>query len=124
MKQLTRRMLCGIPFLAASALLLSCASAPPPEGMATSAATIRAAQEVGAADVPRAALHIQLAREQAEHARVLVEKGGRDERVEADFLLMRAQADANLALALAREDTERAEAEQALANVRSIHTGK
>jgi hypothetical protein len=92
--------------------------------MANSAATIRAAQEVGGADVPRAALHIQLAREQAEQARLLVEEGGDDERNRADFLLMRAQADANLALALAREDDERKQAEQALANVRSIHPKK
>ena len=117
-------MLCGITLFAAAGLQPSCASAPPNEGMAKSAETIRAAQEVGGADVPRAALHIQLAREQAEHARALLEEGDKDDRVAADYLLMRAQADANLALALAREDEERKQAEQALANVRSIHPNK
>lgn len=113
--------LCGIVFLAASAVQSSCATAAPTESRATS---IRAAQEVGAADAPRAALHVQLAREQAERARLLVEKGGNDEHGEADFLLMRARADANLALALARGDAERTEAEQAIANIRSIHVNK
>jgi len=52
------------------ALFLGCASAPP---LRTEASTsgIRAAEEIGAAKVPQASLHLQLAKEELEHARGL-----------------------------------------------------
>ncbi len=89
--------------------------------METSAATIRAAQEVGASEVPQAALHVQLAREQAEQAKGLLEQG---ERERAESLFARAQADADLALALAREDVDKVAAQQALDNVRTLQARK
>jgi hypothetical protein len=120
MKHSTLRRL-GSASLTTVALLVSCATAPPPEHMETSAATIRAAQEVGASEVPQAALHVQLAREQAEHAKGLLAEG---ERAEAESLFARAQADADLALALAREDVDKVAAQQALDEVRTLQARK
>src|SRR5690606_25732344 len=97
-------MLGDTALAAVAALVLGCASAPvPTEQMESSAATIRAAQEVGAADVPSAALHLQLAQEQMDFASNLIESGGDDELRDAQLVLMRAKSDADLALALARE---------------------
>jgi len=51
------------------ALIAGCASTPvPAEKMASSQAAIRASEEAGAKQVPSAALHMQLAREQMEQA--------------------------------------------------------
>jgi len=69
----------------------------------TSAAAIRSAEEVGAAQVPRAALHVQMAKEATIKAQRLA-KSGRNK--EARSLLLRAEADAELALLLAREQAE------------------
>jgi hypothetical protein len=88
--------------------------APPPVtsvGAENSAGAIRAAEEVGAAHSPQAALYLQLAKEQFEHARKLTSP---DDLPAATRLLQRAEADADLALALARENTDKVEAQAAL----------
>jgi outer membrane murein-binding lipoprotein Lpp len=121
MRHSTLRLLSNASLTTALALLASCATTPPPERMETSAATIRAAQEVGASGVPQAALHVQLAREQAEQAKGLLEKG---EREQAESLFARAQADADLALALAREDVDKIAAQQAVDEVRTLQARK
>ncbi len=74
------------------------------------AAAIRSAEEVGADRVPQAALRLQLAKEQLEHARTMTSD---EQRPEAARMLMRSQADAELALALARSSLARAEANKA-----------
>jgi hypothetical protein len=79
-------------------------ASPNPE---SSSAAIRAAEEVGATHDATAALHLQLAKEQFEHASKLSAK---KDKPRADRLLMRAEADAELALALARSEAEKAEA--------------
>lgn len=71
----------------------------PAERLQANAASIRAAEELGAEGVPSARLHLQLAKDQTEAALRLAEEG--DPR--APIVLARAQADAELALALARE---------------------
>ena len=82
---------------------LGCASAPPPtEQLASAEASMRAARELGAQAVPRAQLHLRLAQEQVTQARKLAEDG---ENERAASLLDRARADAELALALSREET-------------------
>lgn len=73
-------------------------------------ASIRAAEEVGAPKVPAAKLHLQLAQEQTTHAKELLAK---NETEQAGYVLMRAQADADLALAMARESIARGEAQSA-----------
>jgi hypothetical protein len=105
--------------LAALALSVACSSnpKPPTEQLAATTASERAATEVGATEVPQAALHLQLAKEQTEHAQLLIKKG---ENTRAQSMLERAQADAELALAMARAEQERAAAQGALDKVHEL----
>jgi hypothetical protein len=93
----------------ATAIVAGCASTPLRAEKTTSG--IRAAEEVGAAEVPRAALHLQLAKEEYGDAKKLAASGDKEQ---ASSLLLRAEADAELAIALSREDTEKSEAQAAL----------
>jgi outer membrane murein-binding lipoprotein Lpp len=120
MKNSILRALGGASLTTTLVLFGGCATTSSPESMETSAATIRAAQEVGSSSVPQAALHVQLAREQSERAKELLKAGGSDERAQAELLFARAQADADLALALAREDVDRDAAKQAVNDVRTL----
>ena len=99
----------------ATAITAGCASAP----LRTEASTsgIRAAEEVGAAKIPQASLHLQLAKEELELAKGLAAKG---EKKEAASMLLRAEADAELAVALSHEDAEKSEARAAVERVRQL----
>jgi outer membrane murein-binding lipoprotein Lpp len=101
--------------VAATGLVAGCANAP----LRTEASTsgIRAAEEAGAAKVPQASLHLQLAKEELESAKKLAAKG---EKEQADSMLMRAEADAELAVALSHEDAEKSEAMAAIERVRQL----
>jgi hypothetical protein len=92
-----------------------CSSAP----LRTEASTsgIRAAEEVGATNVPKASLYLKLAKEELELAQALAKKG---EREQAASMLLRSEADSQLAIALSREDAERTEAQAAEARVRQL----
>jgi hypothetical protein len=90
----------------------------PSLGAEDSAGAIRAAEEVGAARSPQAALHLQLAKEQFEHARKLTSA---EDRPMSTRLLLRARADADLALALTRENTQKVEAQAALEKVKTLN---
>lgn len=80
---------------------LACGGAPQPtDRLAGAQAAVRAAKEVGADKVPQAQLHTKLAEEQVVHANKLMEEG---ENERAEMVLRRATADAELAVALARE---------------------
>jgi hypothetical protein len=103
------------------ALGSACGSYPPPtERMTTSEAAIRAADEMGAGQVPRAALHLKLAQEQTESARKLIEDGYNER---AELTLKRAQADGELALAIAKEHTTVERAQQARAKLDELRAG-
>lgn len=91
------------------------ATAPPGEARTETVAAIRAANEMGAASQPRAAYHLELAEEQLERAEELIERGRMDR---AAGLLARAEADAELAIALTREAAMEAEAEQTRERIR------
>jgi hypothetical protein len=67
--------------------------------------------------VPPAALHLQLAKEQEEQAKKLLSKG---DKKRAEVMLIRSQADAEVALAMAREAPARAEAQRALDRVKQL----
>ena len=96
-----------------------CAASVAPTGsMENSLSTIRAAQEVGAAKVPRAKLHLQLAEEQATYAKKLIAE---DEKERASFVTMRSEADGQLALALARQSVSNAAAKDAAAKLAEIN---
>ena len=97
---------------AALALCAGCGSSypAPTARMADSESAVRAAQEVGGQSEPQAALHLKLAQEQIDQAKQLMNDGDNQR---ADFVLMRADADAELAVSLAREATARQQAKQA-----------
>ena len=86
-------------------------------GSESSAAAIRAAEEVGAGDVPRAALLLQLAKEEAEKAKALNAAG---EPEQAASLMLRSEADANLAVTVARAEHARAKAVAAAERLRQL----
>ena len=82
-----------------------------------STSAIRGAEEVGASKTPNAALHLQLAKEELNRAKELDTKG---QKAESVSMLSRAEADAELALALSHEQTEKTEATQAMERVRKL----
>lgn len=83
----------------------------------SSTSAIRAAEAVGANEVPRASLHLQLAKEELDRAQNLSEKGKKDE---AASQLLRAEADAELAVVLSKEKAGQLEATQAMERVRQL----
>ena len=89
----------------------ACGGSPAPvRSLADTRAAIRSAEEVGAHQVPRAALHLKLAQDQLAAAEQEIAQGDGDE---ARPILARARADAELAIAYAREEGARREALEA-----------
>jgi hypothetical protein len=84
---------------------------PPTQRMADAQAAERSAKELGADEEPVAKLSLKLAQEQIALAETAMTDG--DNR-RADALLIRAKADAELALAQAREKKARAETQKAV----------
>jgi outer membrane murein-binding lipoprotein Lpp len=99
----------------ATTIVAGCTSTP----LRTEASTsgIRAAEEAGAAKVPQASLHLQLAKEELAQAKELAAKGKKEE---AASMLLRAEADAELAVVLSHEDAEKTEANAAVARIRQL----
>jgi len=88
------------------------ASYPPPtQQMADVQSADRSAIELGAQKNPRAQLHLKLAEEQLALAKTAVED---DDNEAAGSLLSRAKADAELAIALTREDSAKMQAHKAV----------
>jgi hypothetical protein len=86
---------------ALTSLIAACSSAlPPTQRMADAEAAERSARELGANSEPAAQLSLKLATEQIGQAKLALADG--DNR-KADSLLIRAKADAELAIAQARE---------------------
>ncbi len=69
--------------------------------------------------VPQAALALQLSKENLERAQELYEDGDEDE---ARSMLKRAEADAELAVALAKEDDEKTMANAAMDEIRKVQS--
>ena len=99
--------------------LAGCARHVPEEQLTNAKASVLAAEQLDAEKVPSAALHVQLAREQISEARMLL-KEGQERR--ASLRLQRASADAELAVALAKEEPVRADAERALQEVKTLQS--
>jgi hypothetical protein len=79
----------------------------PRNQLTASEAAVRAAEVAGAQNSPQSALHLKRAREQVEIGRNLIQEG---ENERAEWVLKRAQSDADLALAVASEETRRKQA--------------
>jgi hypothetical protein len=102
----------------ALAVVAGCgATVVPTKQVSETQASIRAAQELGAERTPRAAVHLKMARDQAAQAQTLIAAG---ETGEAWYLLRRAEADADLAIALTRETDMRRKAMQAKAQIQEL----
>lgn len=84
---------------------------PPTQRMADAESAERSARELGADSDPAARLQVKLANEQIAQAKVLVSSG---DNKRADFVLLRARADAELAVALAREQNANVDAQKAV----------
>jgi hypothetical protein len=98
--------------------IAGCASGPVfNQSSETSKSAIRAAEEVGAGKLPGAALYLQLAKEELEGARVLAEKGDKEQ---AASMLTRAAADAELAITLSHEQSEKLASAKAMERVRQL----
>jgi len=108
----------SLPLLSIGFLLAAgCAAGVSNEKIAATDSSIRAAEELGAPKVPQASLHLQLAKEENQHAQKLMANG---DTKHAEGQLLRAQADAELALALAREAPIQVEAQQEADKARSL----
>ena len=99
--------------LAASSVALGCAGTfpAPTQRLADAESAERSAAELGAASQPRAQLHLQLAHEQIARASAAM-KDGDNQR--ADGLLIGASSDAELAIALTRDQSAKTEAQKAV----------
>ncbi len=101
-----------------TAAMAGCASGPTfSQSSQASKSAIRAAGEVGAGELPSAALYLQLAKEELERARVLTADGDKEQ---AASLLTRAEADAELAITLSHVQSEKMESARALERVRQL----
>ena len=102
-----------IPILTASLIALGCGGTypVPTQGLADAQSAERSATELGAANQPKAQLHLQLAQEQINKATAAMKEG---DNARADALLMRARSDAELAIALTRDQGAKTEASKAV----------
>jgi len=108
----------GLHAAAIAASLAACGGAPKPEArMASSEGAIRGAQEAGAGTVPQATLYLTLAQEEREKALQLVKD---DDNHRAAMMLARSEADAELAVALARAAHATHDAQEETEQVRDL----
>ena len=99
-------------------MLVACASTPPPTHRVASAQeSVSAARQAGANDSALASLYLQSAQEQIGFAKGLMKKGDMER---AELVLLRADADADLARSLAHEQATRSKAEQAVSMLTAV----
>jgi len=99
-------------------MLLDCGGAPPPtDQLAASQAAIRAADELGAKENPKAALHLKLAQEQLAKAKTLMAD---DDNEAANLLLLRAEVDAELARSLSKKTRGLEAADEAADDIKKL----
>jgi phosphotransacetylase len=112
----TRRFL---PLLSACIALTAACGGPqtPTTQLGQTSAAIRAAEAVGAEDTPQAALYLKMAHDHLERAKRLVRE---DNSRAARYALAQGEADADLALALAREERLRADATAVLNKLKRL----
>jgi hypothetical protein len=102
-----------IPVLAASFVAVGCAASfpTPTQSLADAQSAERSANELGAAAQPKAQLHLQLAHEQIAQASNAIANGDNER---ANGLLLRARSDAELAIALTRDQGAKTDAQKAV----------
>ncbi len=102
-----------ISILVASGVVSGCAGTlpVPTQQLADTESAERSAVELGAATQPNAQLHLQLAQEQLAQAKTSMRDGDNER---ANLLLLRARSDAELAIALTREQAAKTGAQGAV----------
>lgn len=93
------------------------ASAPPSHQLTKSQAAIRGAEVAGAEDTPKAKLHLKMAKDHLANAEQLIAE---EEYDDAALVLRRAEADADLAIALSKEAEARGRAEDLQRKVQEL----
>lgn len=109
-----RSMACAV-MVGFVTIVTGCATTPLQTEKSTSG--IRAAEEVGADKVPQASMHLLLAKEELDAAKAMSTK---EQRPQAISMLARSEVDAELAVILSREDTQKAEANAAVDRARKF----
>jgi hypothetical protein len=105
-----------------ASFFIGCGGAPVPYSETAEAqSSVAAAEAVGAAKVPQAALHLKMAQDQLQTAQALIADGYNGE---AALVLERAEADADLALVLARAAQAKMQASAALARVHELEAAR
>ena len=95
-----------------------CASVPTPsDELAQSESALRSAKELGAEQIPQAALELKLAQDELQKARDLMKD---DKNEEARQILLRSRADSELALALTREGQAMNDAQTARDQLKAV----
>lgn len=123
---ITAKAALALTLAAAMGSSVGCVSTHMPSAshIASAEAAIRNAQELGAERIPDASVHLDLAQRQLARALRYIDEG--DDR-DARWMLLRADADAHLALALTREARTQEAADEVAARVRdlasSLHSG-
>ena len=106
----------------AGASVLACASVPKPtDQVAQSEGAMRSARELGAEQVPPAALELQLAKEELGKADQLMKD---DKNKQATEWANRARSDAELAIALTRQHQANADARSAEEQLRAVQDNR
>jgi hypothetical protein len=104
----------------AAAAVGGCASYPVPvQRMADAEAATRSAQDLGAATSPQGQLHLKLAEEEIARAKQLIANSDNER---ADYVLLRAKADGELAVAEAKDTTAEQQDQQAKNKVGAIRS--
>ena len=98
-------------------VIVGCGSSPAVIDKEASTSSIRAAEEVGASSIPSASLYLELAKEELVKAQGFAEKGDKEQ---AESMLLRAQTDGELAVALSRSDSDKKEASEAIDRVQQL----
>lgn len=112
------RIVKGFSLLGAGVALFACGGAQLNQTrVAEVQSSVTAAEAVGANDQPKAALHLQLARDEMAEARRLAAEGDGDN---AALLLDRARVDAELAMQLARTEQEQEKAREAWQKIQEL----
>jgi hypothetical protein len=114
----SRSALSVLSLASLAAVVLACGGAQLNQAhVAEVQSSVKAAEAVGANDQPKAALHLQLARDEMAEAQRLAKDG---EEEDAELVLDRARADAELAMQLARTEQEQEKARQAWLKIQEL----
>jgi hypothetical protein len=106
-----------VAFVLSTIIIAGCGTSPVVVNKEASVSAIRAAEEVGAADISNASLYLQLAKEELQKAITFAANGNKEQ---SESMLARAQADAELAVALSRSEVDKTESAKALERVKIL----